>query len=455
MRADARRVIAEPWASLSIVGASIAVLILMVLRWKVPAFITLLIVALATGLVFGAPPADVLAAVRKGTGEALGFVAVVIGLGAMLGGLLEASGGVGALANRLLDAFGERRAPWALVVVGIIVGVPLFFDVGFIVLAPLVTTLALRARRRVMYFALPLLAGLLTMHALLPPHPGPVAVAELIGTDYGLLALYGLACGIPAAILAGPVFATLAHGQHGFGEGGPPPRFDESAPSIAPIGFAPALAGMLIPLTLILLAAVAGGVLPEGTPRTIIEFVGHPFTALIIACAFVGLWLHLRLAAPLDVISDIMTKALAPAGLMVLVVGAGAAYKEVLIQSGAGVQVTAAVSAFNLAVPVFAFLLSAFVRVAQGSATVAMVTAAGLAAPLIGQANLSPGQVALVTVAIGAGASVASHVNDTGFWLVKQYLGLTEAQTFRSWTVSATIAGLVMFGMAMLLWNFA
>ncbi|RPF72158.1 GntT/GntP/DsdX family permease [Aurantiacibacter spongiae] len=444
----------EPWASLSVVAVSIVVLIAMVLRWKVPAFIALLVVALGTGIAFGAPPADVIAAVRKGTGEALGFVAVVIGLGAMLGGLLEASGGIGVLANRLLDAFGERRAPWALVVIGTLVGIPLFFDVGFIVLAPLVVTLSLRARRRVMYFALPLLAGLLTMHALLPPHPGPVAVAELIGTDYGLLALYGLACGIPAAVIAGPVFAVLAHGQSGFGEGGPPPRFDENAPAIAAIGFVPALGGMLIPLSLILLAALAGGVLPQGPSRSFLEFIGHPFTALILACAFVGLWLRLRLDAPLQTISDVMTRALAPAGLMVLVVGAGAAYKEVLIQSGAGEQITAAVSAFALAVPVFAFLLAAFVRVAQGSATVAMVTAAGLAAPLIAQAGLSPGQVALVTVSIGAGASVASHVNDTGFWLVKQYLGLTETQTFRSWTLSATIAGFVMFAIAMLLWSF-
>ena len=211
----------------------------------------------------------------------------------------------------------------------------------------------------------------------------------------------------------------------------------------------------MIPLSLILLAALAGSMLLEGPLRTFLEFIGHPFTALIIACAFVGLWLRLRLDAPLQTVSDVMTRALAPAGLMVLVVGAGAAYKEVLIQSGAGAQVTAAVSAFNLAVPVFAFLLAAFVRIAQGSATVAMVTAAGLAAPLIAQAGLSPGQIALVTVSIGAGASVASHVNDTGFWLVKQYLGLTEAQTFRSWTASATIAGCVMFAMAMLLWSFA
>jgi Gnt-I system low-affinity gluconate transporter len=183
-------------------------------------------------------------------------------------------------------------------------------------------------------------------------------------------------------------------------------------------------------------------------------FIGHPFTALILATLSVTAWLRFRVHAPLDTISKIMTRALEPAGLMVLVVGAGAAYKEVLIESGAGQQVTAAVASAQVSVLVFASLLAAFVRIAQGSATVAMVTAAGLAAPLISVAALSPSRVALVTVAIGAGASIASHVNDTGFWFVKQYLGLTEAQTFRSWTLCATIAGAVMFVMAALLWNF-
>lgn len=445
----------EPWHTLAIVALSIAAVIVLVLRFKVQAFLALLIVALGTGLAFGAEPQAVLAAVRKGTGEALGFVAVVIGLGAMLGGLLEASGGVKAIAHRLLAAFGEGRMPWALTAIGVIVGIPLFFDVAFIILAPLVTTLSVRAGRRVTYFALPLLAGLMVMHALLPPHPGPVAVAELIGAQYGLLAFYGLICGIPAAILAGPVYARLFHGAPGFGDQSPPAMLDEDAPQTAPIGFAPALAAMLLPLTLILLAAVAQGWLAPGPLQSFLLFVGHPFAALILACLFVFLWLRLKVRAPLATIGDIMTKALAPAGLMVLVVGAGAAYKEVLIQSGAGEQITLAMQSAQLSVLVFAFALSAFVRVAQGSATVAMVTAAGLAAPLIAAASLSPGRVALVTIAIGAGASVASHVNDTGFWLVKQYLGLTEAQTFRSWTIAATIAGLTTFAMAALLWPFA
>ncbi|KHL25110.1 gluconate transporter [Croceibacterium mercuriale] len=438
-----------------IVLGSIAALIVLVLRFKVPAFIALLVVALGTGLALGGQPATVLEAVRKGTGEALGFVAVVIGLGAMLGGLLEASGGVAALAHRLLAAFGEARAPWALTAIGIIVGIPLFFDVAFIVLAPLLTTLSLRANRRVTFFALPLLAALMAMHALLPPHPGPVAVAELIGTDYGLLAFYGLLCGIPAAIIAGPVFARLAHGAPGFGDQALPPQFDADAPATASIGFGPALAGMLVPLALIMIAAAADSWLPDGAFKNAVLFIGHPFAALIIACAFVAIWLRKVVGAPLQTISDIMTRALGPAGLMVLVVGAGAAYKEVLIQSGAGERITALVASANLSVMVFTFLLAAFVRIAQGSATVSMVTAGGLGAPLIAAAALSPGQVALVTVAIGAGATVVSHVNDTGFWLVKQFLGLTEAQTFRSWTLCSTIAGLTMFAMAALLWPWA
>ena len=443
----------EPWRTLLIVGVSIAAVILLVLRVRLPAFLALLIVALGTGLAFGAEPASVLSAIRKGSGEALGFVAVVIGLGAMLGGLLEASGGVATIAHRLLNRFGERRAPWALTVIGVLVGIPLFFDVAFIILVPLLATLSRRAGRRVIYFALPVLAGLMTMHALLPPHPGPVAVAELLGADYGLLAIYGLICGIPAAVLAGPVFARIAHGAPGFGDHAPPPTHDEGSPRLSGIGFGWAMVGMLVPLVLILIAAVAGIVLPDGGWRSAIAFIGHPFVALVIACLLVAAVL-VRAGTSMALASDVMTRALAPAGLMVLVVGAGAAYKEVLIQSGAGQQIADVVAAAQLPVLVFAFLIAGFVRLAQGSATVAMVTAAGLCAPIVTLAALPPGRVALVTIAIGGGASIASHVNDTGFWLVKQYLGLTEAQTFRSWTIASTIAGVAIFAGAAALWPF-
>jgi gluconate transporter len=447
---------AEPWHTLLIVALSIAAVIFMVLKLKMQPFLALLVVALATGLAFGGDPQVVIAAVTKGMGGAIGTVAVVIGLGALLGGMLEASGGVTAIAHKLLAAFGEGKIPWALLAIGIVVGIPLFFDVAFIILSPLVATLAVRAERRVTWFAIPLLAGLMAMHALLPPHPGPVAAAALLHTDYGLMAFYGLVCGIPAAIVAGPLYARLFHSAPGWGDTSPPPMLDEGAPQTQPVGFWFALFAMLAPLVLIIAAAVAGqpGMMADGPAKTAILFVGFPFVALAIACLIVLTWLRVGKGAPFAILSSIMTRALEPAGVMVLIIGAGAAYKEVLLESGAGDQIKAMMTSANISLLLFAFLLAAFVRVAQGSATIAMVTAAGLAAPLIGSAGLSPGRIALVTVAIGAGATIASHVNDTGFWLVKQYLGLTEAQTLRSWTICATIAGAVMFGMAALLWNF-
>jgi gluconate transporter len=438
--------IAEPLHTLLIVAASIAVVIVLVLRFRLQPFLALLLVALLTGLAFGGNPGHVIDAVKKGTADALGVVAVVIGLGALLGGMLEASGGVTAIA---------RHMPWALLAIGIIVGVPLFFDVAFIILAPLIATLAVRAERRVTFFALPVLAGLMAMHALLPPHPGPIAAAALLHTDYGLMAIYGLGCGIPAAIVAGPLLARLAHGAPGWGGQTPPPMLDEGAPQTPPVGFWFALVAMLVPLALIIAGAVAAQAMADGPARDAVLFIGHPFTALTFACVMVLLWLRLVAGAPLATLSKVMSRALEPAGAMVLIIGAGAAYKEVLIESGAGVQITHVMQSAQVSVLVFAFALAAFVRVAQGSATVAMITASGLAAPMVAAAALSPGRVALVTVAIGAGATVASHVNDTGFWLVKQYLGLSEAQTFRSWTVCATIAGAVMFACAGLLWNFA
>ncbi len=446
---------AEPWHTLLIVAASIAAVIVMVLRLRMQPFLALLLVALATGLVFGGDPQTVIAAIRKGTGDALGYVAVVIGLGALLGGMLEASGGVTAIAHKLLGAFGEKRIPWAMLAVGIVVGIPLFLDVAFIILAPLVATLAVRAERRVAWFAIPLLAGLMAMHALLPPHPGPVAAAELLHTDYGLMAIYGLACGIPAAIVSGPLYARLFHAAPGWGETSPPPMLDAGAPQTETIGFGFALVAMLVPLVLIIAGAVAGQAMAAGPVKDAVLFIGHPFTALILACLMVLGWLRVAKGTPFATLSRIMTRALEPAGVMVLIIGAGAAYKEVLIESGAGTQITSVMTAAQVPVMLFAFLLAAFVRVAQGSATVAMVTAAGLAAPMVAAASLSSGRIALVTVAIGAGATVLSHVNDTGFWLVRQYLGLTEAQTLRSWTICATIGGVTMFGVALLLWPFA
>jgi gluconate transporter len=440
-----------PAFALMLVGVAIAAVVVLVLVVRLPAFLTLLLVAIATGIAAGADPMAVLDAVRKGFGDTLGTVAVVVGLGAMFGAMLEASGGIGAVARALLDRFGERYAPWAMALVGVLVGIPLFFDVAFVILAPLVTTIARRADRRVVYFATPLLIGLSMMHAVVPPHPGPVAASVVLHVETGRLAIWGLVCGLPAVVIAGPLLTYLIEGKPGLGRYAPPPMLDEDAPAAAPIGLLTALLLMLVPLGLILLGGVAQAMGVGGRAGEALRFAGNPFVALLVACLLV--WARLGLAGtPRPVLAKIMGRALEPAGVISLVVGAGAAFKEVLIDSGAGGHVAGAIAAMQVSPLLFGFLVSTIVRVAQGSATVATVTAAGLAAPIVAAAGLGPDHVALVAIAIGAGSIVISHVNDAGFWLVTQYLGLKESQTFRTWTLGSTVGGLVIFAMTLLLW---
>ena len=434
-----------PLWTILVIAASVAVVVAATLKLRLPAFFALLLTAIGAGLAFGADPLDALASVRKGAGEALGFVAVILGLGSLFGALLEAGGGVEAVSRALLDRFGARRAPWALAAIGVLVGIPLFFDVALIILAPLILGVAQRSNRAVAFIALPVLVGLAVMHGLLPPHPGPVAAAELLKADYGQIALWGLVCGLPAVVVAGPLFAQAAFAKGTYVARADSPVAEAQAPA-ALIGLWPALLGMLIPLSLIVAGAVAHAALPKGAAaRTVLEFAGHPFVALAAACLYAWILLRARGMAS-QALLKVTGRALEPAGAIALVIGAGAAFKQVLIDSGAGVHLAAAVSAARLSPLVFGFLVAAIMRVAQGSATVAMVAAAGLAAPLA--AGLDPAHIALIVVAIGAGATVVSHVNDAGFWLVGQYLGLTEPETFRSWTVASTLAGLVAFGSA-------
>lgn len=435
-----------PLWTLLVVAAGVALVVFATLKLRLPAFFALLLTAIGAGIAFGAEPVSVLDSVRKGAGEALGFVAVILGLGSIFGALLEAGGGVATMARALLDRFGVGRAPWALAMIGILVGIPLFFDVALIILAPLMIGVAQRSGKAMAFVALPVLAGLAVMHGLLPPHPGPVAAAELLHADYGRIALWGLACGIPAVLVAGPIYALLAFRKGSYVAPETSPVSEETTAPL--IGLWPALVGMLAPLFLIVAGAVAHAALPLGPARSVLSFFGHPFVALAIACGYAWILLRRRGMDRRRLLA-IAGRALEPAGAIALVIGAGAAFKQVLIDSGAGVHLTAAVEGARLSPLVFGFLIAAIMRIAQGSATVAMVAAAGLAAPLAAAAGLDASQVALVVVAIGAGATVVSHVNDAGFWLVGQYLGLSETETFRSWTVASTIAGLVAFASAL------
>lgn len=426
--------------------AGILLLLFLVIRIKLHAFVALLLVSLLVGVAAGMPLNAVLESIKKGMGETLGFVAVVVGLGAMLGQMLEVSGGVERLAQELLAKFGEAKAQWALALTGFIVSIPIFFDVGFIIIVPLVHGLARKTGRSLLYYGIPLAVGLAVTHAFVPPTPGPIAVAELLHADLGWVILFGIIAGLPATIVAGPLFARfIAKRLHVT----VPEYFQTEVKS--PAGekdlphFATVIGIIFVPLALIILNTVSGVWLEAGMMRTFLAFVGHPFVALILATLLAFLLLGTRRGFSADEVQQIATKALEPAGIIILVTGAGGVFKQVLIDSGVGKILGEMMAASSLPPIFLAFLAAAIIRIAQGSATVAMITAAGIMAPLVKTLNLGSPATALHVIAIAAGASIMSHVNDSGFWLISRYFGLSEKDTLRSWTVSVTLISVVGF----------
>lgn len=425
--------------------AGIFLLLFLVMRTKLHAFVALLLVSLLVGIAAGMPLEEVLKSVESGMGGTLGFVAVVVGLGAMFGRMLEVSGGAERLAQTLIGKFGEKNSQWALGIAGFIVAIPVFFDVGFIILVPIVYGLARKTGKSLLFYGIPLLAGLAVTHAFIPPTPGPIAVATIIGADLGWVILFGVLAGIPSMILAGPVFGKyIAKKIHVV-----VPEYmeveekevDKDLPSFGLIAFL-----VFIPLVLILANTLSGVLLDEGNAvRSFLTFLGHPYVALTIATLLTFILLGTRRGYTRDEVQSIATKALEPAGIIILVTGAGGVFKQILIDSGVG-DVLGTMMANSALPPILlAFAIAALVRVAQGSATVAMVTAAGLITPLIDVIGYTGPVLGLIVIAVAAGATVVSHVNDSGFWLVNRYFGLDVKDTLKTWTVMETIIGVVGF----------
>lgn len=431
--------------------AGIFLLLFLVMRTKLHAFVSLLLVSLLVGIAAGMPLGDVIASIQNGMGGTLGFVAVVVGLGAMFGKMLEVSGGAERLAQTLVNRFGEDKAQWALALTGFIVAVPVFFDVGFIILVPIVYGLAKKTGRSLLYYGIPLLAGLAVTHSFIPPTPGPIAVANLIGAELGWVILFGVIAGIPAAILAGPVFGKyIANKIHvnipDYME------FEEIDTSKELPSFKMIVSLISIPLVLILANTLSAVLLEEGNGiRTFFTFMGHPFVALTLATLLTFIFLGTRRGYTRDEVQEIATKALEPAGIIILVTGAGGVFKQVLIDSGVGDVLGEMMAGSALPAIVLAFLIAAVVRVAQGSATVSMVTAAGLITPLLELQNITGAALGLIVISIASGATVLSHVNDSGFWLVNRYFGLDVKDTLKSWTVMETIIGLTGFAVVFLI----
>ena len=430
----------------------VAALLAMILVRKVNAFAALLVTALGTGLLAGLAPQAVIESISQGMGGVLGFIAVIVGLGALLGGYLEASGGAVALARAITGDRPPGRTSLAMGVVGIVVAIPVFFDVGLVLLFPLIASLSRTSGKPALYFGLPLVAGLATAHAFIPPTPGPVAVVQILTAPIGLVILCGLAAGIPAMLVAGPLLARVLDERAAIPRG----SADRTDPpdSVAP--FNPALVArafmaIFFPIALIVLAALSGYLAIPAVVAEPLAFIGHPFVALLLACGLAALVLRPQDEIERTRLADTLARALEPTAVILLVTGAGGAFKQVLVDTGAGAMLAESLLGLGMGPIVAGFLLALVVRVAQGSATVAMLTSAGLAAPVAAAAGLAPWDLALMTIAIASGASMASHVNDSGFWLVSRYFGLSSGETLRSWTLSSTIVGLTGFSVVLLL----
>jgi Gnt-I system low-affinity gluconate transporter len=439
-------------ALLLIAAAGVALLLVLVVWLKLQAFVALLLVSFIVALVAGIPLGDTVSTIVNGMGDTLGFVAIVVGLGVMIGQIIQVSGGAQRVAFTLIERFGEQRAPLALGITGFIVAIPVFFDVGLIILIPLAYAIARRLSRSLIYYAIPLLAGLAVTHAAIPPTPGPVAVAGIIGADLGWVIIFGLVCGIPAFLVGGYLFGQWLGGrmpvdvpQYMIEEVEEEQEDPEHAP---PFGLVVGL--ILLPLVLILSSTMSDVTLPEGSGlRTFLNFIGDPVTALLLAVLLTFYVLAVRRGWSRDRVLEIATAALEPVGLIVLVTGAGGVFGAVLEEAGIGTALENALDASGLPLVAAAFLIALAVRVAIGSATAASVTSAGIIAPLLQGQDISAPLLGLLVIVIAAGATALSHVNDSGFWLVNRFLGLSEADTLKSWTVMETLLGFSMFAVAL------
>lgn len=449
---------------LTLAAVSIAVLLLLIIRLRVEPFIALIVVGLLTALADGLPVATIVGTAQKtsdsllekGFGSILGHVTAIIGLGTLLGAILEKSGGARVLTSALLRAFGEKRAPLAMGLSGLIFGIPVFFDIGIFVLAPLVYVAARQGGRSILLYCLPLIAGLSMTHAFIPPHPGPVAAAGLLHVDLGWVILMGAVCGIPAWFISGVLFPSwigkrihipVPEEMIAAEEADEAGQAEENLPSLALVS-----AIIAIPLVLILAGTFGSIWLPARSAAAgVAAFLGTPAVALTITVLLASWLLGTRRGTTGRELAALSAAALRPVAMILLVVGAGAFFGAVLSATGIGKAVADSLHDAGLPVIFAAYVISGGLRIAQGSATVAIVTTGGIMAPSVAGLGYSQVQLALLVVAIAAGSIIASHVNDGGFWIVSRYFGISVADTLKTWTVLETLLSVTGFAMAAVL----
>lgn len=418
----------------------LALLLVLIIKFKVHAMLSILIGAIAIGLIAGMPFEEIVTAVDDGIGNTLKGIALLVGLGSMFGAILEASGGAQTLAVTMVKKFGDEKAAWALGITGLVISIPVFFDAGLIILIPLAFSLAKRTKKSSLFYAIPLLAGLAVGHAFIPPTPSPVLVATMLNVELGWVILVGVCCGFFAMIVAGPVWGAICGKKFYVPVPDQIANQEDIDESKLP-SFASVVTIIMIPLVLIILKSVAGVVPALAGVAPLFNFLGQPFAALLIATLAAMFILGTRHGYTMPELEKILTKSLEPTGLILLVTACGGVLRYILQYSGLGEIIGNAVASINLPIVIVAFLVAALVRICVGSATVAMTMAAGIVAAMPEIASLSPMYLACVVAAVAGGATVCSHFNDSGFWLVRSLIGLDEKTTLKTWTIMETLVG--------------
>ncbi|HEY6467604.1 MAG TPA: gluconate:H+ symporter [Candidatus Acidoferrales bacterium] len=432
-------------AAFLLISALISVVLLIVLiAWfKINPFIVLFVVSLALAIVVGMPVGTVVKSFEAGVGNTLGHIAIVIALGTMLGKMMAESGGAERIALTLIDAFGEKRVPWAMMIIGLVVGLPVFFEVGFVLLIPIAFNVAKRTNTSLILVGLPMVAGLSVVHGLVPPHPAALLAVQAFNADIGRTIAYALVIGIPCAIVAGPLYAKfIAPRIHLPAENPIAAEFVESEPGRQLPGFGVTVGTVLLPVVLMLVGSWADVFFrPGSVPNLSLRFLGDADISLLAGALLSFVVLGKMRGFSRDTILKFSNECLAPTALITLLIGAGGGFGRVLQDSGVSQAVVQAALRSHISILVLAWLVAAVVRLATGSATVAMTTAAGIIAPIAATTGLASPE--LLALATGGGSLIFSHVNDGGFWLVKEYFNMSIPDTMKSWSIAETIISLM------------
>lgn len=409
-----------------IIGSLILLFVLILL--KLNPFLALIIVSLTAALLFGLSPEEAIKSIQSGVGSTLEGLALLLALGAMFGKVIEVSGAARQITNTLVNLFGKKRLPWAVMLTGLVVGVPLFYNAGFVILVPLVFSIARTAQVSLLWIAIPMAASLSVTHGFLPPHPGPIAVAAIFHADIGKTLLYGLIIAVPTAILAGPVFGSVFKNRI-FAD-------DQLIPNDASPELPSSTMSFLIAVLPVFLISLGTVLKSLGADSQLVSIIADPVFALLLGLFLACYFLMWRRGISIKHSMDDLQHSIVSIAMIMLVIAAGGAFKQVLVDSGVAQEVADVASEFSFSPLVLAWLIAALVRVSVGSATVAGLTAAGIVSSLAQESGINQ---ELMVLSIGAGSLAFSHVNDTGFWMFKEYFNLSLRQTFLSWTLMETI----------------